>query len=376
MKDWKEKLRMRLPALVLLASTLLFWEFYERYELSGPVLLSSPSFADATRLRGDCHETDGRLILSVPAGGKPARVNFRLPNGTEYDQIRVRGRIKVDGVVVGRNPWRCARLLLVQYDADNKWISGHHGVVATDGTHDWEAYEDVFEIDQKAAFVDLVIQQIGLEGTAEFDGLLAEPIRVRASYGWWRALFAAMWMGMGVIYFRRCRLDGRRLRILILLNAIAIIAGTLMPGRWIEDTTDYAKEEAVKILETAPPRSPKHAESQKPPPQREVTLEKMDRFGGMVGGVHGVGHFGLFASLCFLVYLSAALERQHRSYYYRVAFDILLFSAVTESLQYLTIDRTPDIRDWLIDLGGMVAAFLVFQLVRAIMRFRSGKIAA
>ena len=33
---------------------------------------------------------------------------------------------------------------------------------------------------------------------------------------------------------------------------------------------------------------------------------------------------------------------------------------MTESLQYLTLDRTPGIRDWLVDVCGMAVAFVCF----------------
>lgn len=366
MNDWMQKLKTRLPAIVLLLVTLVFWHFYDRYEAVGPALLQAPSLADASRMQGDCTEAHGRYILAVAPGGKAARINFRIPDGTHYERLRVRGRIKVDGVVAGKYPWRCARLLLVQYDENMKWIPGHHGVVSEEGTKDWTTCEDVFELDDRAAHVDLVIQQIGLEGVAEFDQLAAESVRLRYSYLWWRLAFAVSWLLMGVIYFRRCRLDSRRLRWLILLNALVIVMGTLMPGSWIEDSTSYAKEEAARLVESADRRQPPEQRPQKPAPPTKHEDETYNQFKDLVGDVHGAGHFVLFASLCFLVYLSAALEGQHRSYYFKVAFDILLFSSVTEALQYLTEDRTPGVSDWLIDVLGMAGAFLLFLVMMAI----------
>lgn len=80
--------------------------------------------------------------------------------------------------------------------------------------------------------------------------------------------------------------------------------------------------------------------------------------------MNGTGHFLLFASLCFLVYWSAALERQHRSYYFKVALDILLFAAITESLQFLTMDRMPRITDWFVDFYGMLTALILFMVLK------------
>ena len=143
MDDWKTKLKMRLPALALLVSTVVFWSFYDRYEPVGPMLLELPTLADATRSSGEVSESGGRFSLNVPESGQRADIRFRLPAATHYEFIRVRARIKVDGVVAGKYAWRCARLLLVQYDTGNKWIPGHHGVVAERGCKDWESHEDV-----------------------------------------------------------------------------------------------------------------------------------------------------------------------------------------------------------------------------------------
>ncbi len=372
MNKLNAKLKMRLPAIALLAASLLFWGLYERYEPAGPVLLQSPTLADATRLRGDCSETNGHYTLTVEPGGKTASINFRMPDGPRYGSIRVHGRIRTHDVVVGPNRWRCGRLLLVQYDPNNKWIPGHHSLLAEEGTTDWTEAEQIFEVDQQAAHTDLVIQQTGKSGTAEFDRIVVEPVRLRASFIWWRIVFAGLWVGLGVLYFRRCRLDRRKLRLLILLNAMAIIVGTMMPEKWIEDSADYARQEAIRIVESSRTQKPSGQVQQKPasPPKNEDS--KFDQFNELIGGVHNAGHFLLFTSLCLLVYLSAALERQHRSYFVKVAGDILLFAAVTESLQHLTLDRTPGMHDWLVDASGMATALLFFVLALSIRKALKG----
>ena len=348
MDIWQQKLKLRLPAMLLLTATLLFLAVYERYEPAGPILLDSPSMADASRVRGDCTESNGHFTLTVSPGGKTAGINFRLPEASRYGRIRVHGRMKVDGVIEGKNPWRCARLLLVQYDARDKWIPGHHGVVAEKGTRDWEMYSDVFDLDPQAVHVDLVIHQSGSEGSAEFDLLVAEPVQLRPSFRWWRMLFAAAWISMAVLFFRRCRLHRRKLRVLILLNAIIIIIGTMMPERWIEDSVQHAQKELAKTIEK--PSEPKEPAPAVQPALGSHTVEIIDQFSEKVGGLHVIGHFALFASLCFLIYLSAALEHQPRTYFFKVAFDVLLFAGITESLQYLTLDRTPDVNDMFIDV--------------------------
>ncbi|MCP4711997.1 MAG: hypothetical protein GY869_25530, partial [Planctomycetes bacterium] len=95
MNDWKRKLKLRLPAVVLLAATSLFWPFYDHYEPVGPILLESPGMVGGTNVRGDVSGSNGHFMLLVPPGGKQARIDFPLPAAMDYESIRVRARIKV-----------------------------------------------------------------------------------------------------------------------------------------------------------------------------------------------------------------------------------------------------------------------------------------
>ncbi|MEN8255221.1 MAG: VanZ family protein [Verrucomicrobiota bacterium] len=364
MNHWKQKLKLRLPALILLAATILFWSLYDRYEPDGPVLLESPELAGGTNLRGDVSGSNGRFILLVPPGGKQARIDFPVPAAMDYESIRVRARIKVDGVVVGKYSWSCARLLVAQYDVNNKWIPGHHGLVSEKGSKDWAGHEDVFEISPKAARAVVVLQQSGTEGTAEYEHIEAQPVRIRASFIWWRIVFSGSWTFMALLYIRRCRLHRRKLKTLIVLNAIAILAGTLMPGEWIQDSAERFKATIRELR--APEPVPEQTQSPKKKPAQPQ--EQMDWFMEMEVEAHQAGHFILFATLCFLVYLSAALERQHPAYFFKVGADVLLFAAITESLQFLTLDRTAGIADLRIDLYGMATALLLFLMVLPFVR--------
>ncbi len=372
MKSWIQKLKLRLPAIFLLLGTVLFWSQYDRYEVTGPPLLNSPSLADASRVRGDAsEETNGHFVLNVPSGGKTASLSIRMPNAADHLMVRVSGRIKVTDVKKGKHPWSCSRILLLQYDAKNRGISADHQVVSERGTTDWMWQEEVFYIAPKAKNVDVIIQQNGRSGTAEFDQLKVDPVKFRSTFLGWRIIFAGLWIGMAVLFYRRSRLDCRKLRILILLNVLAILMGALMPGEWISDTTDRLKkvmEKTVEKSKKAPSPGSKKSPKENPPKEKIRESHQIDSFNDLVGSTHQVGHFLLFASLCLLVYCSAALEDQHPIYFIKVAFDLLLFSVITEALQYLTMDRTPGFSDWLTDVYGMISAFFVFLMVLVLRR--------
>jgi hypothetical protein len=76
--------------------------------------------------------------------------------------------------------------------------------------------------------------------------------------------------------------------------------------------------------------------------------------------------------LCFLVYLSAALERQHLIYFAKVGIDVLIFAAITESVQFLTLDRKAGVADLLTDIYGMATALVLFLAVLPFVRHYQG----
>ena len=373
MNQWMEKLKIRLPALALLAATVAFWSLYDRYEATGPMLLEAPVPADGTNVRGDVSGSNGHFTLKVPKGGKRARIDLPVDGGGDCEIIRVRARIKVDGVVVGKHTWNCARLLLAQYDANKKWISGPHALMGRWGSNDWKERQKEFEIQPNTARVVVILQQTGTEGSVEFDQIAVWPVRIRASFVWWRIAFAAAWIWMAFLYVPRCRMNIRKLKILILLNVLAILAGAMMPGAWIADGSEWAKDAWAARSKPVPAETAVPSPGKPEAKKAESDTWQMDRFNQLVGGVHGGGHFMLFASICFLVYLSAALERQHPAYFFKVGFDVLLLAAITESLQFLTIDRKAGLSDLLVDIYGMAAAFVFFLVVLAVLRIIRGK---
>jgi VanZ family protein len=371
---WKDKLKLRVPAILLLAVTLLFWGGYDRYGSVGPALIKAPMLADAYRAKGDISESNGVITLHVPANGKRADLRFKLDRATEFSIIRVSGSIRTDHVVEGKHSWRSARILLTQRDDKGKWISVKHSLPPKQDTVPWTNQSQEFEIHPLTFSAELVIKHTGKSGTAHFKDVVAQPMEIKTSYTWFRILFVISWVLMGLLYFRRCRLNHRKLRILILLNTVAILFGTLMPGDWLENISQQLKQKtSVTFLQLAASKIESKgkpvAVSINSPVIVVAKSKQMEQFNPVIAGPQKIGHFVLFASLCFLVYCSAWIEKQHPVYYFKVGLDILLFAGVTESLQYLTMDRTPSVSDWIIDIFGLLTAFTLFLTIRFIAHF-------
>lgn len=230
MHDALNKMKLRLPSILLLAVTLLFWGFYDRYEAVGPPLLESPELSDASRLRGDVSSTNGIFTLQVPAGGKTADLCCDLAGAVDYSCIRVSGSMRTESVVQGKYTWNSARLLLIQRDAKKKWIPRKHALLSENGTVAWTSKVKEFEVDPGAASAEVVLQMTGKSGTAQFKDIVVFPVQTKASFPVLRILYGFLWGIMAVLYYKRCRLNRRKLRILILLNVIVILCGTLMPS--------------------------------------------------------------------------------------------------------------------------------------------------
>lgn len=386
MDTWKQKLILRLPALGVLLVSLLFWTSYDRYTPSGEAFLSGATLAQAERVRGEVREEMGAITLTASSTGGVAIVDFRFEDLTDAPFVRVSASIELQEVVVGQRAWNCARLALGQFSEKGKWLPCHHVVAAGFGSGKWKPYQDVFEIRPDAAYIDVSLQQLGSDGVARYKQIEVIPVKIRASFIWWRIFFALLWVGMAIFYFPICRLHYRRLRWLILLNSIAILIGVLMPAKWISDVSQQGRrvvrELQEKRLEKVQSSAPVSCESitekteeltEKSDPKRtrltaatkgsakyDLQLELMVRFDKLMRDTHRAGHFLLFSMLCFLVYLSAALEHQHKIYFCKVGADILLFAGITEMLQFLTLDRTPGVQDLWVDFCGMGLAFISF----------------
>jgi len=226
--------------------------------------------------------------------------------------------------------------------------------------------------------VALVLEQSGSAGIAWYDQIVVEPVVLKKSFVWWQGLFVVSWLVLGIVFYWQFWRRARRFKFLILLNVFALLFGVLMPEQWITASSLWVKQQVKKkqqVVATVSKKSVKNPEkvSDKKPQNfkpRHHTHRVAEKFTQVVEKVHVMGHFLLFASLLFLLYLSAVFE-QRRLVYFGVTFlPLILFSAVTEALQFLTMDRSPGLGDLKIDFYGMFTGFILF-IFSAIIVFRA-----
>jgi len=373
--SWKDKIVMRLPALLLLLGTVLFWSIYDRYQQTDAILLKNPSLETGFLQRGDVSQTNEFFVLRVPPNGSLAQIRFHLPSAEKYDLLRVEARAKATDIVEGDRPWKCARLLLLQYNAKNKWIPtpNHQLFSKKNGSTRWEKVRKEIDVLPETDHLVLILQQIGKEGTVEFAQIRVYPVKLRSSFLWWRLFFAVAWATLAFFYLPKAHFRQRKLNLLIGLNIVAILFGVLMPADWIKQSAEWAgktwAEYELKSTSSTPPSAsppskkittPANPKLPKPKLEKSNKARKNELTTQMTEEAHAAGHFGLFTSLAFLLFLSFFLEQQKFPQYFKMFGDLLLFAAVTESLQFLTMDRTPGFYDFRLDLYGLTLGFLLF----------------
>jgi hypothetical protein len=356
MRSLLHKLIQRLPAVTLLAVSILFWSQYDRYESSGAFLLQSPPLSAASFLQGEISETTDGLILKASENDPPAHLQFPIPAIPPHRLVRVRAGISVEVPQQRPSASSCTRICLRQYGPDNEPIDTKSNLASLSGSHAWKQHEKVFKIHSRTLRAELILYLPETNGTARIDHLEIQPVQVRTSFRWWRAVFACLWITAAIIYFKRCRLHDRRLRLPIFLNVLIIIIGTLLPYQWIHQASDQVKG----ALEQAEDPYGSTAKNAAEPPDCPVIR--------LFNNASSIGHFILFASLCFLIYLSAALEKQPPFYYVKVGGDLLHFAAITEALQFITPDRTATLCDLRTDVYGLTLALLLFLLIYPLIR--------
>jgi hypothetical protein len=348
----KQFLKMRTPAIGVLILSTLFWATYDRYEPAGPELIQSPELSEASLIKGDASISNGDFALHVPTSNEPSYLHFSIPIATEHSLIRVRANLSGKDIEKGTCDWSCARVLFSQFDAMNQHLPAKHVVASQEGSTKWKKYEKVFKTQRETTRGEIILQHLGRSGTAWFNGVRVQPVRIKNSFLWWRMSFILLWIATAGFYFRFYQLHKRKLKTLLLLNIVAILIGTLMPSNWV----DLA---AFKMRPHAGTPE-KHSQQVTLLPSKHTSKNVWSNpCMGMSGNARRAGHFVLFSSLCFLAYLSNKLEKKKPLNCMQLGGDILLFAATTEALQSLTMDRTANLGGLLFDGCGMGLTLLI-----------------
>lgn len=361
MEDVRTQIKMRLPAIVLLAATFLIWPSIDPCILAGAPLLDGPALADADLVHGRCAESNSVITLTQLEHRDPPRVLFSLGDVSAYSLIRLSGFLQASEVT-NRHGGHSVALKLIGKTAAGTPVRGvSHSLTANDQL-DRSFFLQDYVLGASVVEADVELSRYDSIGTAGFDSVRAEPMKFNPARPVIRWGFMGAWFALGIFYFRVCRLHERKLRHLIFLNVVIILIGVMLPTHWIQYGpaflrvfSDTAVFDGVPMVQT-----PVTSGMVSAGPGAGL----VQHFGYIIG--RSLGHFVLFGSLTFLVLLSGALEGKSNDHALRVVFDVLLFGAITEALQFFAIERTVDLADMLCNAYGVFTAVMVFMILKKI----------
>jgi len=321
-------------------------------------------------------DSSGGVRLGTRAGRGSSLV-FTFDDPRRFKFLRLAGRLRTEGIVVGDQPWDSARLLLVFTDRNGRrhW-EYHPEVCKIVGTKQWRLCEGVFEVPDFAVSAEVVAENKAASGTLWVDDVRLTPAVEKPSRPFWRALFATLWCGVLVYCIWLAKLPRKVLGVAAIGVALVIIAGVAVPESAVERILNrgaYVAKALVKgqVLSLYPSavqtvRSPDSPHLGPPAfvPPRPLRPDA-------VFAAKKMGHFLLFGLLAFVTFYSAALQRPGPSAAASPVADLptlilalLVFAAATEVLQFLSSTRGPSLVDWIIDAGGILVGAWVALLVR------------
>lgn len=360
MRAIKDKAYLKKTAVFLLLAflTVFIADYVGLYEEIGPELLSNndfkEGFADWRRIGSDYlslfeDPVSVKMYSAVPENkislfqsiGDPGR--FRL--------LKLSGDIKTEAVSSGDKEWYRAGLLLAHYDDKGVWISAPHVVVALTDDNPWKRYEKIFQIKPEAAEVRVIAQFIKVTGSMWVKNLSLREAVEKSIYKYWRLIYLLWFVFLGWLvlsFIVEC--NGIILKAVVISLVAAILFGALTPGN---SKLQLQEDAAATIKKVTGHEQPDIEIKSKIPVKEKLKTTKR-----WILAAKG-GHFIFFCILALS--LAAGFPRER---FIQLFVVVVIFAGATELMQYFVDDRTPQIRDWLLDFAGVMTGFLLFLAFR------------
>ena len=270
---------------------------------------------------------------------KAAYMKWILNNPQDYQFLLVRAKMRTEGVVKGANSWDAARLLLYFTDKDGKphWDYPHSAGSLT-GTSPWREFEKVFPVPDFAETATVVVQNSSTSGIVWCDDISLWPAYKNTGYFLFRGilLVAAIVLAIGAI----CSFGLLKNRGWIPLGITAVILIGVLCSQYF-----------LAMIAGA--------------------------FGLKVFWLKKFGHLFLFFSLglCSTSWVGATNKATGRTtlllkQLVLIFTGLLAFAALTEFLQFATLDRGPGIFDFFINTTGIICGMASARFVALIMKRR------
>ena len=271
--------------------------------------------------------------------GTSSYIQWTLANPQEYRFLLLRAKMRTEGVVRGANSWNAARLLLYFTDKNGKtnWDYPHAAGSLT-GTSPWKEFEKVFSVPEYAATATVVVQNSSKSGTLWCDDISLRPAYKNSSYFLLRGILLVAGILLAISAIRSFDLLKNRGWVPLLIIVI-ILVGVLCSQYFLE------------MLAGA--------------------------FGFKVFWLKKIGHLFLFflLGLCSTLWANAAKKATGRTtqslkQLVLIFTGLLSFAALTELLQFATLDRGPGTFDFYINTAGIIGGIAIACFVSWIRKRR------
>jgi VanZ family protein len=344
-----------LSAVVWVGALIALLLYYPKYLPDGDLLLSSDFEGIFKKDNQVCTKDfgcwtcteDGVLIVEkagfgestgvrlMPTEDQGSSFQWDLLNPRRFAFLEFKGRIRVEDIKKGQNPWNIARCLLYFQDlrGTRRW-DYPHSAEGLSGSSPWIEFSKVFPVPDFAVSAHVLIQNSAKSGTMWIDDISLQPLRVNHQFFRDRNILlglGAILLFVFVFTLKIWQDFGWMIPVIILVGALGVLCRQVY------------FEEISSVL--------------------NIRVEVLKK----------IGHFIVFlamgtSSSLWLQRRSTARGRVGMSIYHAMClFAVLaLFAAVTEFLQLFTLDRTPRLTDYFIDLSGsLLGVLLGFTMTRA-----------
>lgn len=306
------------------------------------------------------HRTEDGATLETTSN-KNSSLRFTLPSIENEVGFMVSMRARATGVVPGVKNWHCPRAVFCYYDENDKGIYGTpHAVFTTEKERWWKTHRAFFPVPERGVRARFHLQNFGLAGVLDVEHVSIVPAKPRASFPYWKALFAFLWFSALGICVVALRLWRQRFGWIICGLIFAIIIGVLLP----KDALNYAiqtsckPQKIISNLRKTPPVPPSGEKPEVKSKPRSRSKKELIEYS------HGAGHVTLFGLLSLFATLSWLQKSGIRKRSVAIFSGLILFAAATEVLQNVTPDRRAGWSDLSLDIIGIVVAFVVALVFR------------
>ena len=280
-------------------------------------------------------------IKLVANGNESSFLEWILANPRSYSYLEFRGKMRSESIVMGENEWDTARLLVYFTGKEGKGRWDYpHAAGRLFGTSSWKEFVKIFPVPDFAVTAHVVIQNSGKSGTIWCDDISLRPAIINPSYFLYKNILIVSGIALCIVLIVTSNLWRKGGQLLLIL-LVTIILGVIASNNYFEM---LAGNHHINIY----------------------VVKKL-------------GHLFLFILLGLVStrWIGARLETPGRPsllllYPFLIFGGLVLFAAITEFVQFLTIDRDPSIIDLLIDMVGVILGISIAYKIKKVKR-RDGK---